>query len=410
VTTLLATQHYAPDDTSTAAYLTAIAEEMAKDDDVIVLSGTRGSAAAGGPGKPHVIELPSWTPPKGALLRRAIAMLWFATAVFTSVLRRSTRATLVVVVTTPFVVPFAAILASRIRRARSVLIVYDVYPEVLIAARLAVESSYSVRLISRLNAWMFGALTAIVIISRDMQRHFTRYPASTAGKLVYIPNWATLPARARPVDPANRFRGPFGPRFVVGLSGNLGFTHDPETVFAAARELAGEAGIGFLLSGWGVGWERLKRLQEDARLPNVHLIDRVASEDIEEFLASADCWLIPNRKGMVGISVPSRLYNFLAIGRPVIMLSEADAEHAHILSEHDAGWVVPPQDPVALVEAIRRAAADPAATALKGHRAVGIIGERFTREAVGRAYRALARRLRASLDPPGPADGPDGQR
>jgi glycosyltransferase involved in cell wall biosynthesis len=224
--------------------------------------------------------------------------------------------------------------------------------------------------------------------------------APTAGKLVYIPNWATLPAGARPVDPANRFRGPFGPRFVVGLSGNLGFTHDPETIFAAARELAGESGIGFLLSGWGVGWRRLKRLQEDARLPNVHLIDRVASEDIEEFLASADCWLIPNRKGMVGISVPSRLYNFLAIGRPVIMLSESDAEHARILSEHDAGWVVPPQDPVALVETIRRAAADPAAAALKGHRAVGILGERFTREAAGRAYRALAGRLRASLDPP----------
>lgn len=41
---------------------------------------------------------------------------------------------------------------------------------------------------------------------------------------------------------------------VVGLSGNLGFTHDPRTVFEAARVLRNEANIHFMLSGWGVGW------------------------------------------------------------------------------------------------------------------------------------------------------------
>jgi len=50
----------------------------------------------------------------------------------------------------------------------------------------------------------------------------------------------------------NPYRRAFSARFVVvGLSGNLGFTHDPEIVFEAARCCGGPDDIHFLLSGWG---------------------------------------------------------------------------------------------------------------------------------------------------------------
>lgn len=393
MTTFIVTQHYAPDESTTADYLRIIAEEIAKDEEVIVLSGTRGSATAGGEGQPRVIELPNWTPPKAALVRRGVAMFLFAVAVFVSVLRRSTRSTPVIVVTAPFLWPNAAIFAAKIKSAPRALIVYDLFPDALIAARLATERSLAVRLIVRLNEWTYRALDAIVIIGRDMAKHFARYRAKTDGKLVYIPNWATLPARLLPVRPDNRFRRNFSARLVVGLSGNLGYTHDPETVFAAARELAGEKDIAFMLSGWGVGWQRLKKLQANEKLPNVQLVERVDAADLEEFLASADTWLIPYRAGMAGTSVPSRLYNLLAMGRPVMVLSEPDAEHALLVSEHDIGWVVPPADPSALAAAIRAVAADPAGLAAKGQRAVDVIRDRYTREAGGDAYRSLAKRL-----------------
>jgi len=394
MTTFIVSQHYPPDDSTTAAYLRMIAEEIAKDGDVVVLSGTRGSAAPGGPGQPKVIELFNWTPPKAALIRRGLAMALFAIAVFASVLRRCSRATPVIVVTAPVFWPNAAIFAARLKGAPSALIVYDLFPDALIAARLATERSLAVRLIVWLNELTYRALDAIVIIGRDMQNHFSRYRARTAGKLVYIPNWATLPARLLPLDPANRFRRNFSSPLVIGLSGNLGYTHDPETVFAAARELANEPGISFMLSGWGVGWQKLKQLQAAEKLPNVQLVERVALEDLEEFLTSADCWLIPYRAGMAGTSVPSRLYNLLAMGRPVMVLSEPDAEHALLVSENNVGWVVPPADPAALAAAIREAAADTAALAARSRRAVAVVGEQYTQEAGGRAYRALAQRLR----------------
>jgi glycosyltransferase involved in cell wall biosynthesis len=51
-----------------------------------------------------------------------------------------------------------------------------------------------------------------------------------------------------------------------------------------------------------------------------------------------------------------RFYNLLAIGRPVILVSEPDAEAALTVIEHDVGWVVEPGNAGALAQAVRQAA------------------------------------------------------
>jgi glycosyltransferase involved in cell wall biosynthesis len=153
----------------------------------------------------------------------------------------------------------------------------------------------------------------------------------------------------------NPFRTLCKARFVVGLSGNLGFTHDPIVVFEAAKLLREDSTIHFLLSGWGAGFEQLKVRQSQANLPNVTLVERVAEDDLEHLLSAADIWVIPYRKKVAGVSVPSRFYNLLAIGRPVVLISEPDAEAAITIRENDLGWVVLPGKPDELANALRSA-------------------------------------------------------
>jgi glycosyltransferase involved in cell wall biosynthesis len=81
----------------------------------------------------------------------------------------------------------------------------------------------------------------------------------------------------------------------------------------------------------------------------------VPEERLEEFLSAADIWIIPYRRNVAGVSVPSRFYNLLAIGRPVLLVSEANAEAALTVSERDLGWVVEPGNPEALARTIRLA-------------------------------------------------------
>jgi colanic acid biosynthesis glycosyl transferase WcaI len=391
----LVTQHYRPDDTSTAVFLTAIAEEMARDNEVVVISGTSRSVFQG---NPAVTEIPVWATPKAALVRRSLAMLWVCTAAFALVLKRANRSTPVFVVTTPFLLPYFTVLAAWLRGAPSALIVYDLYPDALIASGITAADSWIAGAIRLINRWLFRTLDAVVIIGRDMEKHVAHYSYGATDKIHYIPHWSTLQPHERPIEPANPFRAGLAGKFIVGLSGNLGFTHDPETVFSAARQLAGDPSVHFLLSGWGVGWKRLQAAQQGARLPNVTMVERVSEADLDAFLAAADAWIIPYRRNMSGISVPSRLYNLLAIGRPVIALAESDAEHALMIGEHDAGWVVEPEDAAALARTIADAARHPNEVAAKRGNAVKILANRFTRDAAGVAYRALARQMTASRD------------
>jgi glycosyltransferase involved in cell wall biosynthesis len=263
-------------------------------------------------------------------------------------------------------------------------LIYDLYPEALEMAGLVKSGSALTKGIRFANVFMFRALDAIITIGRDVEPLLMRYKGVEKGKIKFIPNWTLLPIRYRALKSDNPFRGPHAEKLIVGLSGNLGFTHSAKTVFETAKLLEEAPDIHFLLSGWGSGWEKLKALHTANHLRNVTLMNPVPNSELEDFLAAADVWVIPYRRNIAGVSVPSRLYNLLAVGRPVIVAAEATSEAALIVQEEDIGWVVSPENPNELANAIRAAASDHAATTLKGRRSA-VAALKYTQD------RAIAR-------------------
>ncbi|WP_431206385.1 glycosyltransferase family 4 protein [Bradyrhizobium betae] len=250
------------------------------------------------------------------------------------------------------------------------------------------SNSLAVRLIRLANTLLFRRLDAIIVIGRDVPPLIEKYRGVVAEQLRFIPNWALIAIGYRKIDPASRFRAPDPSRFIVGLSGNLGFTHDPVTVYEAARLLREETGIHFILSGWGVGWNVLNELYARDRLDNVTILQPVPEDELIEFLSAADLWVIPYRRHIAGVSIPSRLYNILAVGRPVVVTSEGNSEGALVLGEEAIGWVVPPENPAELARAIREAASDRQATTDKGARAAGI-AEKYREDVALARYRQV---------------------
>jgi colanic acid biosynthesis glycosyl transferase WcaI len=387
---LIATQHYPPDTSTTGVYLGAIAEALAADLDVVVLSGSPNSARAvrSNRGSLRVVEVKNSSPPKRALILRTVAVSLFALRMFLAVLWRTKASDLVFCVSTPFTLPYAAALAARIRGAASALLVYDLYPEALVAARMVASTSVTARILRFLNAHLFRTLDTIITIGRDVKPLLTVYERVPPNKIHFIANWALLPIGYREMKPDNHFRAGHHSKLVVGLSGNLGFTHDPDTVFQAARLLKDDDQIHFLLSGWGTGWSDLQASQNAEGLPNVTLIEPVAEHQLAEFLAAADLWIIPYRAGMLGASVPSRLYNLLAVGRPIIAIAEPGSEAALVVEDEGIGWVVPPERSAELVSAILAAALDPTATARMGRKAAAT-AERYTARQALSSYRKV---------------------
>ena len=127
---LVVSQYYPPDSSTTAVYIAAIAEGLARDNRVIVLSGSPNSSPGIGVDRtrPQIVEIANWTPQKDALVRRAIAISLLALRIFFATLTRAGPNDVVFCVTTPVTLPYAVALAARLRGAASVLLIYDLYP------------------------------------------------------------------------------------------------------------------------------------------------------------------------------------------------------------------------------------------------------------------------------------------
>src|SRR5439155_27237898 len=138
------------------------------------------------------------------------------------------------------------------------------------------------------------------------------------------------------------------------------------------------------------GFERLKQLQAASSLPNVSFVARVEDTELEAFLAAAILWIITYRKDVAEVSVPSRYCNLLAVGRPVVLVSEPEAEAALTVVENGLGWVVTPGRADQLAEAIR--AASPSDVVTIAERAVKAAAK-FDRVTAMNAYAALVDEL-----------------
>lgn len=142
-----------------------------------------------------------------------------------------------------------------------------------------------------------------------------------------------------------------GRKFIAMYLGTLGMAHRLETVLLAADQLKGCSDIVFLIAGEGAERKGLLEKKEELRLPNVFFLRKQPRETIPAYLAAADVCLAPLRNREVfKTAVPSKMFEAMAAGKPVILGVEGEAKE--ILLDAQAGIPVPPEEPKALAGAV----------------------------------------------------------
>ena len=109
-------------------------------------------------------------PEKTALSRRALSEMVFSVRTFIALLAKLRRGDVVLTVTAPFMLPYAVTAAAHLRCALTILILHDLYPDVLVMAGFLPPTSIVTKAIRAANALMFRGLQTIVTIGRDMER------------------------------------------------------------------------------------------------------------------------------------------------------------------------------------------------------------------------------------------------
>jgi colanic acid biosynthesis glycosyl transferase WcaI len=151
-----------------------------------------------------------------------------------------------------------------------------------------------------------------------------------------------------------------GPNTVVALYyGNMGEKQGLEILADVARLCAASTAYPILfVFGGSLGVGRTKLTAQCNGLPNVRFIDLQPVEQKPDFLACADIHLLPQRADAADLVMPSKLTGMLASARPVVATAHQGTELATVVNI--CGLVVPPEDPVAMANAVLQLAADPA--------------------------------------------------
>ncbi|MBI3006529.1 MAG: glycosyltransferase family 4 protein [Ignavibacteriales bacterium] len=190
-------------------------------------------------------------------------------------------------------------------------------------------------------------------------------------KVVFIPNWADL----QEIAPSSRRKNSLlreleiGDKFVIQYLGNMGRTHGIEHLFEYVNQLSGQARIHFLFIGSGAKKQWLEDAAKKAGLRNISILPYRSRAEHAMVNNACDLAIISMLPGMSGVSAPSRLYNIMAAGKPVLVVAEDSSELAKVVFEESIGWVVEPGNTQELVAKILKAAKHPKLLRKMGMRA-----------------------------------------
>ena len=108
-------------------------------------------------------------------------------------------------------------------------------------------------------------------------------------------------------------------------------------------------------------------------------------------LACADATVIAFEEDMLGISVPSRMYNVMSAATPIIAMADPKSELSLCVAESDSGWVVSVGDREMLQTIIETIALDPqtAKSCEKGRNGRATVQTHYVLEAIVDQYRAV---------------------
>jgi colanic acid biosynthesis glycosyl transferase WcaI len=91
---------------------------------------------------------------------------------------------------------------------------------------------------------------------------------------------------------------------------------------------------------------------------NITLLPPRPRSEQNEFLNACDVAILSLVPGMLGLAVPSRTYNLMAAGKPIIALVSGCSEVAMVVREEGIGWVVEPGQVEKVVQALQTASKD----------------------------------------------------
>lgn len=332
------TELYWPSITSTGFILTKIAEGLAEENDVAVITGPpvydgKFDKYPLKEDRNHVaitrIKLPYLS--KNSVIKRTLRLFLLSIRIFLKSCSLIKANSTLLLVTTPVTMVFIAAILQKFKRGlRSIVVIHDVYPDNMVVAGLIEPNGFQFRILDKAFRWAIAQIETVVVLGRDMQAVLERKGHQN---IRIIENWAE-PSVLRPPIETNDDQTRSKTTFL--FAGNIGRLQGIDRLLSAI-ELTPQSAT-FVFAGGGAMENEVRKKLLSLAPGKITLLGSYDRAEQSQILSSCDVGIVSLDQSMYGLGVPSKAYNIMAAGKPIFYIGDPDSELHLVISDSDCGW------------------------------------------------------------------------
>lgn len=297
----------------------------------------------------HVDAVPENKNSKISRIKKFLLMSWRMYRVAKKHIRKGDH---VLMVTNPFPL---VVLMGHLRRHRKfelAMLVHDVAPENLYTDIHIPEAVYP--MVKRVFNKAYASTDKLISLGRDMSEILSQktkdglksfWLSKGVGELPrieVIENWGDVET-IRPSDDFNE------KKITIQYAGNIGNAQGVGELVDVLHEAKCEQ-VAFGIWGTGSAENTIKEKVLEYGMENqVSFHGTYFRSEQQKVLNSCDIALVRLVKGMYGLGVPSKTYNILAAGKPILYIGEKGTEIWRMIEENGNGVCFEPQDRKGLI-------------------------------------------------------------
>lgn len=247
----------------------------------------------------------------------------------------------VMVVTNP---PLLIKMIAHLKKNREfdfVLLVHDVFPENVLAAGIKIPRVVY-KIIKSVFDKGYAKADKLISLGRDMNDILAcKIKSNDSTKIVKIENWGEVET----IKPMTNIKK--SNKLIIQYAGNIG---RGQGLSEFVNLFSNVKNNNIMLSFWGAGAveNNLRSLVVKNSIKNIEFNGPYFRSKQCEVLNDCDLALVKLAKGMLGIGVPSKSYNIMAAGKPILFVGDLKSEIALVIKEHNIGYCFDNDDELGL--------------------------------------------------------------
>ena len=340
---VIVTELFYPDETSTARILTTVAKNLNKNFEILIMTGPKSytndiNVAKFYDEHEEINVQRVWAPSlnKNKLIPRIIRLVLLSLALTWRVFFVSKKDDVVFSVTNPAPILVLLAVIKKLKRFTLALLVHDVFPENAVAMGIVSDKALFYSFLHRLFDWAYGSAESIVVIGNDMATIVSRKAKKDSSEVVLIENWAETDF-ITPISRSESNLSKWGltDKIVLQYGGNIGRAQGILEFVDCILPVENNT-VHYVFCGSGALTNELIFKVKDRT--NFSLKEAYPRSDQRLILGACDIALILLGPAMYGLGVPSKAYNIMAAGKPILFIGPENSEIYNLVKDNNIGW------------------------------------------------------------------------